>query len=74
MNEITQIYVYILDEGTDVWRPVWAKNLGNSLFEITSINQDVDDEKWQFAYGDVVRCERQSLSSTDCLVAVEKVR
>ena len=71
----TTIYVYLLIEGTEVWRPVTAEVIENQLFKITSENCDPGDEKWQFNTGDVVRCETRTLvdySPNECLVAVEK--
>ena len=71
-----EIYVYLLDEGTDVWRPVQAEKLGNNLFRIISINPDPDDEKWQFSTGNIVKCEERILSNSNpikCLVAIEKI-
>jgi hypothetical protein len=42
----TQIYVYLLDEGTDVWRPVEAMQLTEGVYRIAS--EPAEDEKWQF--------------------------
>ncbi len=72
MNDLKTIYVYLEDEGTDVWRPVEAQDLGASKFRIVSVNADPEDEHWRFATGDIVRCESKKLSSGMCLVAVEK--
>ena len=69
--------MYLLDEGTDVWRPVQARSLGHGRFRIVSENRNPEDEKWQFTSGDVVRCEMEDLmdgtASAANLVAVEKV-
>ncbi len=76
MNQQFQIYVYLLNEGTDVWRPVQARSLGNHLFRITSENDDPEDEEWQFLTGDTVRCEVRMLSNSEPherLVAVGKI-
>lgn len=74
MNDINnnEIYVYLLNEGTDVWRPVQAEKLSDCLFRIVSKNPDPGDEKWQFSTGDIVKCEERQLSRTKCLVAIEK--
>ncbi len=64
------IYVYLLDEGTDVWRPVDADQASPGYFRITSLKDD-PDETWQFATGELVRCEMRRLSEGECLVAVE---
>jgi hypothetical protein len=74
INNNIEIYVYLLGEGTDVWRPVQAKKLSDKLFRIVSQNTDPENEKWQFSTGDIVKCEERILSnSKKCLVAVEKI-
>ena len=69
------IYIYLSDEGTDVWRPVEADNLGNKRYRIISSNNDPEDEKWEFRIGDIVRCESKVLNNSVpivCLVAIAK--
>ena len=68
------IYVYLLDEGVDVWRPVEAAHLGDDRYRITSVNVDPSDEHWQFSTGDIVRCSSQALSGGPALVAHERVQ
>lgn len=69
--EETTIYVYLLNEATDVWRPVQAEILGNQLFRIISENLAGEDECWQFSSGTTVRCETKVLSDGAVLAAVE---
>jgi hypothetical protein len=64
------IYVSLLDEGTDVWRPVEAEHVSDNRYRIVSTNSDPDDEHWEFQTGEVVRCELRDLSGEKCLVAV----
>ncbi len=76
MDKQITIYVYLLEEGTDVWRPVQAVPVENDTYRIVSLNLDSEDERWQFTTGDVVRCIRKTLHDTKakkCLVAVEKI-
>ncbi len=77
MEETSRIHVCLLDEGTDCWRPVEATPLGDNRFKIISENNDPEDEQWQFATGDIVRCEEQVKAEgarpVRCLVAVERV-
>jgi hypothetical protein len=69
-----EIYVYLLDEGTDVWRPVQAEKLNNKLYRIVSNNPDPENEKWQYSTGEIVKCEERLFSnSKKCLVAIEKI-
>ena len=71
---MTTIYVALEDEGTAVWRPVEATELGAGLFEIPSDAQVPEDERWEFGPGERVRCERRTFSDGEpALVAVESV-
>jgi hypothetical protein len=66
------IFVCLLDEGVDVWRPVDAEIVAPDWYRILSENENPDDEHWQFGIGDVVRCERRRLPDGECLVAVAR--
>ena len=70
------IYVRLLDEGVDVWRPVRAETLRGERYRIISENTDPEDEKWEFKTGDVVHCVEKELmdgtKSISRLVAVSK--
>lgn len=70
---ITTIYVYLLDEGVDVWRPVQARHIGTDRYQIVSVNIASGDELWQFNTGDTVRCKSRMLSDGEVLVAYERV-
>lgn len=73
-HTLVQIYVALLDEGTDVWRPVDALSVDRNIYTIVSKNRDPDVEHWQFQTGDLVRCELKIFSGgSRGLVAVEKV-
>jgi hypothetical protein len=67
------IHVYLLEEGTDVWRPVSAEFIRNDIYRIIGEPPD-ETERWEFMPGDVVRCKQQSFSDGKAgLVAYEKV-
>jgi hypothetical protein len=67
------IHVYLLEEGTDVWRPVSAEFIRDDIYRITGKPAD-DTEHWEFATGDIVRCKQQNFSGGKAgLVAYEKV-
>ena len=63
------IYMPLLDEGTDVWRPVEATHLKDETYRVEG--EVPEDERWMFAPGFLVRCELRTLSSGEVLVAVE---
>jgi hypothetical protein len=57
------IYVKLLDEGTDVWRPVGAIHVGDLNYLIPhSHPYNVEDETWEFPPGSTVRVEEKRLS------------
>jgi hypothetical protein len=52
VNAVT-IYVRLLDEGVDVWRPVRAEPLGGNLYRLAATPVP-DTETWEFSPGAVV--------------------
>lgn len=69
MNGPVYVYVPLLDEGTDVWRPVLAERVAPGLFRLNG--PIPEGELWQFQPGEVVRCENRRFSTADDeLVAV----
>jgi hypothetical protein len=73
-EELATIYVFLFDEGTQVWRPVQARHLGEDRYRLVTVNSNPEDEKWEFTTGDVVRCKTRRLSGGECLVAYELVQ
>jgi hypothetical protein len=63
------IYVRLLDEGVDVWRPASAEHIEGDAYRITPDAPVPELEKWEFAPGELVRCRQQRLSGGDSLVA-----
>lgn len=63
------IYVALLDEGTDVWRPVQAEQVKGNAYRI--LDSMPEDESWEFPSGAVVHCKEMTLSSGKHLVAYE---
>ena len=74
LGALSNIYVALLGEGTDVWRPVEAENLGNGLYRILDQPYEPANETWQFAPGDLVQCEVIHLSEGPVLAATLRVR
>jgi hypothetical protein len=65
------IYVALLNEGTQTWRPVPAIYISGNIFLLTSSAQE--QEEWQFASGTLVHCENRTFSDGEKgLVAVRK--
>ena len=69
------VYVRLLDEGTDVWRPVPATALSDGTFRLLEPNgYDPNAEKWEFPPLTKVRCvTRKFTGSGEGLVAVARI-
>lgn len=69
----TIIYVKLLNEGTEAYRPVSVINIKDNIYKILeSNNYDKDDEEWEFIPGDSVVCEYKKTSDGELLVATSK--
>lgn len=67
------IYVYLLESGTDVWRPTRGRRLTASTWEVlATAGYDPGLEKWQFVPGTVVECVPRRLEGVEVLVAVRR--
>ncbi|HEY5317055.1 MAG TPA: hypothetical protein VIJ20_03685 [Solirubrobacteraceae bacterium] len=66
------IYVALVGEGVDVWRPVQARVQDDGTFQLP--DRAPDGEDWQFAPGSLVRCELRRLADGETLVAVDRVK
>jgi hypothetical protein len=67
------IYVRLLDEGTDVWRPVNAEYIRSDIFKILP-NPDYSslDESWEFLPGTLVKCKMEVHDGKEIRVAYEQ--
>ena len=69
-----KVYVQLLREGTDTWRPTLGERLGPATYRLLPTpNYDPDDEVWEFLPGTLVECEERTLSAGRVLVAVRRV-
>lgn len=67
------IYVLMTNEGTNVWRPMWADKLEKDVYRIKSFaNYDQTAEELQFKPGETVICEAQKKAGGQNLVAVSR--
>jgi len=68
------IYIYLLDEGVDVWRPTEGEEIADMIFKVLPTqNYDPEDEHWEYPPGTLVHCSYKTLDDGEALVAVEKV-
>jgi hypothetical protein len=74
VGEPVTIFVALLDEGVDVWRPVQARPLDGGHFRIIGVEADTSDEAWQFPAGAIVKCvNKQFADGTSGMTVVEQV-
>jgi hypothetical protein len=71
MADEALIYVELLDEAVEVWRPVVATIERAGVYRLP-VEQPAD-EKWAFPPGSRVRCEARELEDARQLVAVAAV-
>ncbi len=65
------IYIRLMDEGTDVFRPVSATKISDNVYEIDRSNSyDPVDEVWEFLPRTLVKVESSVLSGLAELVAI----
>ena len=68
-----KIFVYLLNEGTDVWRPTLGRKVDNMIFEVLPTPEyEAQDEEWEFVPGTIVECEERHLGGDRVLVAVRQ--
>lgn len=66
---MTTIYMPLLNEGVDVWRPVEATQMSHDVYRVNG--EMPDSEEWAFAPGSAIRCELKALDGGERLTAVE---
>jgi len=66
---LKQIFVRLLDEGVDVWRPIKAERVSSDIYRILDQPYDRATEAWEFSPGDEVGCEMVSSSDGQILAA-----
>jgi len=69
-TKASTIYVRLLDEGTDVFRPSSAIALGGDVYELLRPDSyDPDDECWEFEPGSRVHALPRQSADGEYLVA-----
>lgn len=78
MNEqqTTEVYVTLLEEGTDTIRATQAMDLGKGLYKLLPTPwYDPEDEIWEFLPGTIVRIKKsQDFHGNEVLLAYEQVK
>ena len=69
-TDTVEIYIPLLNEGTDVLRPTRAIVLGPDVVQVlTTTDYDPAIEEWQFPPGSRVRCVSEFRGNRQLLVA-----
>lgn len=69
-----EIYVALLDEGVNVWRPVPALRVDTDTYVILKPDDhDPEDERWEFPPGSVVTVKDRKLSDGTVRAAVARI-
>lgn len=70
----TIIYVKLLEEGVNVYRPVPAKKLSENIYKLQGKElYHPSDENWEFPYDSCVEVSEQYLNDGKSLVAIKLV-
>ena len=66
-----KIYIPLLDEGTNVWRPIQAEKVGPDTYRIPAhYDPGAHGEQWEFQPGATVVCQPTKTSDGTILAAV----
>jgi hypothetical protein len=63
------IYVPLLDEDVEVWRPVEARRLSDKTYLIVDQDYDRSVERWAYEPGTAVTCRQERRNGRSILVA-----
>ena len=73
-TELVEIYIPLLNEGTDVLRPTKAIVLGSDCVQVlATTDYDPTIEDWQFPPGSKVRCVSELRGDRKLLVARNRI-
>lgn len=64
------IYVYLLDEGVDSWRPIKAEFISENKYKII-VQEIPSDEIWEFQPESIVKCMTKEKDGESILIATE---
>jgi hypothetical protein len=69
-----EVFVKLVDELVDVWRPVLADRLHDDVYRISDQAYDRSTETWEFGPGDEVICELIESSDGRIFAAIARSR
>jgi len=74
LREVKEIYIKLLNEAVDVWRPAKAEHVKKNVYRILPQQYSHETESWQFEPGDEVICKIIDSSDGKILAAISNVR
>jgi hypothetical protein len=72
VTEVEEIFVRLLDESVEVWRPVRARHLGDDRYLIVEQPYERELERWEFAPQEEVVCAMVPADDGAILAAVRR--
>ncbi len=73
-TNVVEVYVPLLDEGTEVWRPTTGVLLAPDVVQVLpTADYDATLEHWQFPPGTKVRCVSENKGGRSILVARHRI-
>jgi hypothetical protein len=70
---VERIFMPLLDEGVEVYRPVQAYHVSGDVYIVLrSADYDPSDETWEFPPGSVVVCQKRTTADGEILAAVRR--
>lgn len=73
-EKIINIYIKLLNEGTEVYRPVPAMMYKDDTYRVLGDDiHDPTDEEWEFLPGTLVLVNTKNISGENLIVAVKKI-
>ena len=74
-ENVDVIYVELLNEGTKVYRPVFAAKIRKDVYKLKGFRfYNPNDEEWKFKPGSVVKVESKMLDDVMVKIAVEEIK
>jgi hypothetical protein len=68
MTRRETIYMPLLNDGTDVWAPVLAEQIGEGRYRV--LGPMPEDQEWRFGPGELVKVEKRTFSGGEIGLAI----
>jgi hypothetical protein len=73
-TNVIELYIPLLNEGTDVLRPTTGLLLGHNIVQVlATVDYDPGVEEWEFPPGSKVKCISETKGGRKLLVARQRI-